>query len=130
LNKFKIGGNFDLGFLFCSRSADNGYTIDEFRNPKTAIETYRTLQIITTCFNDCMAPMAMPTMKMCIVGALIPCGYVFIRSINHKFIDEFPGICKFDMIFNAIEEFCNFAYFSDSIKTACFYFSDISGWNN
>ncbi|CAL8068216.1 unnamed protein product [Orchesella dallaii] len=77
------------------RNADSGYTTDEMRHPKTAIETYRTLQIVTQCFNDCMAPMAMPTMKMCIVGALIPCGYVFIRSMNHKFIDEFPGILTY-----------------------------------
>ncbi|CAL8068198.1 unnamed protein product [Orchesella dallaii] len=79
---------------FCSRKADSGYTVDEMRRPKTAIETYRKLQILTQCFNDCMAPMVMPTIKFAVVGALIPCGYVFIRSMNQKFIDEFPGICE------------------------------------
>ncbi|ODM90022.1 Glucose 1,6-bisphosphate synthase [Orchesella cincta] len=74
---------------------DSGYTREELRNPKTAVETYRTLQILCTCFNDCMSPLAIPLMKTHILTGLIPCGYVFIRSMNHKFIEEFPGILTY-----------------------------------
>ncbi|CAL8111301.1 unnamed protein product [Orchesella dallaii] len=74
---------------------DSGYTRDALRHPKTAIETYRTLQILATCFNDCMSPLAIPLMKTHILTGLIPCGYVFIRSMNNKFIEEFPGILTY-----------------------------------
>lgn len=80
--------------IFLSNHNDSGYTRDELRHPKNALETYRTLQILTTCFNDCMSPLAIPLMKTHIMTGLIPCGYVFIRSMNHKFVEEFPGICK------------------------------------
>ncbi|CAL8132916.1 unnamed protein product [Orchesella dallaii] len=74
------------------RNYDSGNTIDDLRHPKTAVETYRMLQIVCASFNDCVGPLSFPMMKLHIVSALIPCGVVFIRSLNHFFIDEFPGI--------------------------------------
>ncbi|CAL8140069.1 unnamed protein product [Orchesella dallaii] len=74
---------------------ESDYTSDELRLPKTAIETYRALQILCTCFNDCMSPLAIPLVKIHILTGLIPCGYVLIRSMNQIFIDEFPGILTY-----------------------------------
>lgn len=94
-----------MGFILsCSNHNDSGFTKDELRHPKHSIETYRTLQILCTCFNDCMSPLAIPLMKTHIMTGLIPCGYVFIRSMNRKFIEEFPGICMFAIIFFCIKD--------------------------
>ncbi|CAL8075886.1 unnamed protein product [Orchesella dallaii] len=77
------------------RNYDSSYTIDELRHPKTAVETYRILKIVCARFNDCMSPLSFPMMKLPIVLAMIPCGVVFIRSLNHFFIDEFPAILTY-----------------------------------
>ncbi|CAL8143315.1 unnamed protein product [Orchesella dallaii] len=79
------------------RGYDSGYTLEEFRNPKTAVETYRSLQVVTVCFNDCMASLALPVMKICMVWTLISCGFVVVRSMNHVFIQEFPGILTYPL---------------------------------
>lgn len=56
---------------------------------------YRSLQVLNAHFNAAMGPSAIPINKMINWTALIPCGYVLIRSMNRKFIDEFPGILTY-----------------------------------
>ncbi|CAL8132912.1 unnamed protein product [Orchesella dallaii] len=77
------------------RNYVSGYTIDELRHPRTAVETYRILQIVCARFNDSMGPLSILMMKIHIFAVLIPCGFVCIRSFNHFFIDEFPGILPY-----------------------------------
>ncbi|CAL8132910.1 unnamed protein product [Orchesella dallaii] len=76
------------------RNYESGYTIDELRHPKTAVEMYRVLQIVCARFNDCVGPLSILMMKLHIFAVLIPCGFACIRSFNHFFIDEFPVIRK------------------------------------
>jgi len=81
--------------LNCSKGAESGYTIPETRNPKTAMEIYRALQIICTLFNDCISPMGIMMVKFNVLFGIMSCGYVLIRSMNHLFIEEFPGILMY-----------------------------------
>ncbi|CAL8128907.1 unnamed protein product [Orchesella dallaii] len=81
------------------RNNESGYTISGFRHPKTSVETYKTLQVVSNRFNDCMAPMAIPMMKLHVLIAIIPCGFVFLRSLNYHFIEEFPSSLSFPIGF-------------------------------
>jgi len=83
--------------LYSSNNNDSGYTLPEMRSPKIAIEIYRTLQILCANFNECMSPLAIPISKTATFTGIIPCGYVLIRSMNHLFIDEFPGILTYPL---------------------------------
>ncbi|OXA44190.1 uncharacterized protein LOC118438390 [Folsomia candida] len=74
---------------------DTGYTIDSLRESHTAIELYRSLQVLTGLLNECISPLAFPIMKMINWTAVVSCGYVLIRSMNQKFIDEFPAIMTY-----------------------------------
>ncbi len=58
----------------CSNNIDSDYTFDEIRHPKNAIKNYRALQVLCTCFNDCMSPLAIPLVKLHTMTGLIPCG--------------------------------------------------------
>lgn len=84
-----------LYFSVFSNHNDSDYTIDELRKPKTSFETYKALQILSQVFNDCMSPLAIPLVKIHMSSAMIPCGYVLIRSMNHVFVEEFPGILTY-----------------------------------
>lgn len=68
---------------------------ETLREINEGIKCYRKLQVLCSCFNECMSPYAIPMLKTHIFTGLVPCGYVVIRSLNQRFIDEFPGICKF-----------------------------------
>ncbi|CAL8128905.1 unnamed protein product [Orchesella dallaii] len=60
---------------------------------------HRTLQVVSNRFNDCMSPVALPMMKLHVLIAIIPCGFVFLRSLNHYFIEEFPSSLSFPIGF-------------------------------
>ncbi|XP_035702164.1 uncharacterized protein LOC118433867 [Folsomia candida] len=74
---------------------DSDMTKKELRYAHNAIKVYRRLQILTTLFNDAMAPMAVAVVKVINWTALIPCGFVLIRSMNGKIVEEFPGILTY-----------------------------------
>lgn len=57
-----------------SRNNESGYTSENLRDPKNSVETYRALQVLCTCFNDCMSPLAIPLVKIHILTGLLPCG--------------------------------------------------------
>lgn len=59
------------------------------------MEIYRILQIICAMFNDCISPMGIMMVKFNVLFGIASCGYVLIRSMNHLFIDEFPGILMY-----------------------------------
>lgn len=86
-----------FSFSFKSNHNDTDYTSDELRTPRRALETYRALEILNKCFNECMAPLAIPMVKIVMSTAMVPCGYVLIRSMNQTFIDEFPGILTYPL---------------------------------
>ncbi|CAL8080969.1 unnamed protein product [Orchesella dallaii] len=70
----------------------SNYTTDELRQSKIAIPTYRSLQLMCAAFNDCMSSLCIPVWKFSVAFGFIPCGYLWIRSMNRLFIEEFPGI--------------------------------------
>lgn len=59
------------------------------------METYRTIQVLQTLFNKCISAMGIPFLKITMSTGMIPTGYVLVRSMNHLFIDEFPGILTY-----------------------------------
>ncbi|XP_035707949.1 uncharacterized protein LOC118435675 isoform X1 [Folsomia candida] len=73
-------------------------THDDLRQPNNAIRVYRSLQVLTNLFNDAMAPMAIPVVKVISWTALIPCGFVLTRSMSGgKFVRELPGILTYPL---------------------------------
>jgi len=82
-------------YYSCSKGSDSGCTIPEIRNPKTAIQIYRALQVLCNLFNDCISPMGIMMVKFNVLFGTISCGYVLVRSMNHLFVDEFPGILMY-----------------------------------
>lgn len=62
--------------------------------PKKAVATFKALQVLNKCFNECIAPLGIPFVKIVMSTAMVPCGYVLIRSMD-KFVDEFPGILTY-----------------------------------
>ncbi|ODN03006.1 hypothetical protein Ocin01_03690 [Orchesella cincta] len=74
------------------KGIDSDYTSDNLRQPDIAVTTYRALQLMCTMFNDCMAPLCIPVWKFSVAFGFIPSGYIWIRSMNRLFIEEFPGV--------------------------------------
>ncbi len=83
--------------IFYSNHNESDYTIENLRQPKVAMEMYRNLQVLCKLFNEFVAPMGLTIMKWIAATAIVPCGYVLIRSINHLFWDEFPGILTYPL---------------------------------
>ncbi|CAL8080914.1 unnamed protein product [Orchesella dallaii] len=71
------------------------YVSDELRQPNVAIPTYRVLQLMSSSFNDCMASLCIPVWKYSVAFGFIPCGFLWLRSMNRVFLEEFPGVLEY-----------------------------------
>ncbi|XP_035711266.1 uncharacterized protein LOC118436773 [Folsomia candida] len=89
------GNCVEFWLMEAHQNNETGYTIDQLRESHTAVELYRSLQVLTGLLNECISPLAFPLMKMINWTAVISCGYVMIRSMNQKFLDEFPAILTY-----------------------------------
>ncbi|XP_035711632.1 uncharacterized protein LOC118437001 [Folsomia candida] len=89
------GNSVEFWLMEAHQNNDTGYTTGHLRQAHSVIEMYRSLQVLTGLLNECIAPTAFPIMKVVNWTALISCGYVLIRSMNNKFIEEFPAILTY-----------------------------------
>ncbi len=86
-----IKNNFFIVLMF-SRQNDSDYTSDELRSPETAMKTYRKIQLLQNLLNECISPFGFPMFKIAILMAVIPMGYILVRSMDDISIGELPGI--------------------------------------
>ncbi len=54
------------------------------------MEVFKSLQVLNNCFNNCVAPLFIPIIKLHAGVVAVVCGYIMVRNMNHFFIDEFP----------------------------------------
>ncbi|ODM91223.1 hypothetical protein Ocin01_15459 [Orchesella cincta] len=71
------------------KDIDSDYTTEGLRTPEVTIPTYKALQLMCTIYNGFMAA-CIPVWKFSVAFGFIPCGFLWIRSMNHFFIEEFP----------------------------------------
>ncbi|XP_035714172.1 uncharacterized protein LOC118438318 [Folsomia candida] len=79
------------------KNYDSTWTTEELRDSVKSMETYRSLQLLNIIFNHSMAPLGIPVAKFVNWTAIVPCFYVLLRSMNSKFMDEFPGVLTYPL---------------------------------
>ncbi|CAL8080920.1 unnamed protein product [Orchesella dallaii] len=72
------------------KGIDSNYTKEELRHPKAVVQSYKAMQLMCRMYNDYMGPLCIPVWKFSVAFGFIPCGYLWIRSMNQIFIEEFP----------------------------------------
>ncbi|OXA38594.1 hypothetical protein Fcan01_26639 [Folsomia candida] len=57
------GNCVEFWLMEAHQNNETGYTIDQLRESHTAVELYRSLQVLTGLLNECISPLAFPLMK-------------------------------------------------------------------
>ena len=59
------GNSVEFWLMEAHQNNDTGFTVEELRESNTAVELYRSLQVLTGLLNECISPLAFPFMKVC-----------------------------------------------------------------